>query len=286
MAGDPDPDEAGTRQILAASGLRSTPATPSSRRRRHVPAGVVSGRALPTCRVSHGSSLLGQGGHGEGGAYSAGVLIVGSQGLWHVADVIRGQWSIHKRNAIIEQTAAIDHDRFGDGLTIVVEQEPGSAGKESAQHTISQLAGYHVRADKVTGSKEIRAQPFADQCEAGNVRLVRGAWNRKFVEEAEEFPLGDYLDQIDAAAGAFAFCRPAQDVCVYQPAHRARDLRRGRIEAETQPQAGQLRRSQQVRGEDTSRPHTADVSELMQQLLTADEDEDAWHVRPNATGVA
>ena len=40
-----------------------------------------------------------------------------------------------------------------------VEQEPGSGGKESAESTIRNLRGFKVYADKVTGSKEIRAEP-------------------------------------------------------------------------------------------------------------------------------
>lgn len=58
----------------------------------------------------------------------------------------------------------------------------------------------------MTGAKELRAQPFADQCEANNVRLVRGAWNYRFVEELCIFPAGDYDDQVDAASGAFSWC--------------------------------------------------------------------------------
>jgi predicted phage terminase large subunit-like protein len=84
-----------------------------------------------------------------------------------------------------------------------VEQEPGSGGKESAEATIKNLAGHIVRADRVTGSKEVRAEPFAAQAEAGNVLLVRGDWNRPFVDELTVFPSGRYRDQVDAASGAF-----------------------------------------------------------------------------------
>lgn len=45
--------------------------------------------------------------------------------------------------------------------------------------------------------------PLAAQCEAGNVRLVKGAWNRDFIEELCSFPMGAHDDQCDAAAGAF-----------------------------------------------------------------------------------
>ncbi|HEY3965444.1 MAG TPA: phage terminase large subunit [Planctomycetaceae bacterium] len=140
-----------------------------------------------------------------GGDYSVGVLIVEYDGLWYVADVVRGQWSTFQRNSIIRQTAQLDNQRF-DNCVTVVEQEPGSGGKESATFTIHKLAGMRVRADKVTGTKAARAQPFADQCEAGHVFLVRGKWNTRFVEELCVFPAGDYDDQVDASSGAFAWC--------------------------------------------------------------------------------
>ena len=65
-------------------------------------------------------------------------------------------------------------------MTIWVEQEPGSGGKESAQSTIRNLAGFRVYADRVTGDKESRAEPYAAQVEGCNVTLVQGEWNRPF----------------------------------------------------------------------------------------------------------
>jgi predicted phage terminase large subunit-like protein len=61
-----------------------------------------------------------------------------------------------------------------------------------------------VFADRVTGSKQIRAEPFAAQVQGGNVSLVAGDWVRDFLDEAESFPSGKFKDQIDAASGAFA----------------------------------------------------------------------------------
>ena len=63
--------------------------------------------------------------------------------------------------------------------------------------------GFNVQLDKVTGSKEVRAEPYAAQVQAGQVSLVAGAWNRAFLEEHEQFPFGKYKDQVDATAGAF-----------------------------------------------------------------------------------
>lgn len=79
----------------------------------------------------------------------------------------------------------------------------GSLEKESAEFTIRMLAGHAVRAERATGEKTTRWAPFAAQCEAGNVKLVRGLWNHAFLEEAALAPNGAHDDQIDAAALAF-----------------------------------------------------------------------------------
>jgi predicted phage terminase large subunit-like protein len=116
-----------------------------------------------------------------------------------VSDVVKGQWAAGEREKIIRNTAELD----GTGVHVWVEQEPGSGGKESAENTIRNLAGYHVKADKVTGNKEVRAEPYADQVEAGNVQVLRADWTKEFIAEHEIAPRGKFMDQWDAAAGAF-----------------------------------------------------------------------------------
>ncbi len=60
---------------------------------------------------------------------------------------------------------------------VVGEQEPGSGGKESAQYTIQQLAGYRVSADRVTGDK-VERRAWAAQLAGNNVLLLSADWNR------------------------------------------------------------------------------------------------------------
>lgn len=137
--------------------------------------------------------------HGDG-AYTAGVLIAALyDGTYAVLDVRRGQWSAFERETIIHQTAVMD----GVQVPVVVEQEPGSGGKESAENTIKMLAGFNVSADKVTGNKEFRAEPYAAQVQAGNFLVMNDTWTRAFLDEHEEFPNGPFKDQVDAATGAF-----------------------------------------------------------------------------------
>jgi predicted phage terminase large subunit-like protein len=123
-------------------------------------------------------------------------------GTWVIEDVVRGQWSAFHRERVMLQCAASDPA----GTLVWVEQEPGSGGKESAQLTVRALAGYAVRADKVTGDPLDRTRPLAAQVEAGNVALVAGPWNEAFLAECHAFPDGGHDDQVIAAAGAFNKC--------------------------------------------------------------------------------
>lgn len=140
-----------------------------------------------------------------GGARTAGVLIGRTaEGFYTVLDVVKGQWSAHEREKVIKQTAELDTERYGKGaVTVWIEQEPGSGGKESAENTIRNLDGFTVHAERVTGDKVTRAEPFAAQAEAGNVRLLRGAWNAEYLDELTAFPLGTFKDQVDASSGAY-----------------------------------------------------------------------------------
>ncbi|MGI8655465.1 MAG: phage terminase large subunit [Pyrinomonadaceae bacterium] len=138
-----------------------------------------------------------------GGAYTAGVLMAKHRsGAYYVIDVVRGQWESGSRDAEILRTAQEDSRRCR-GVKQWIEQEPGSTGRDSCAVLIQKLAGYSVEADKVTGSKEERADPLASQAQAGNIKILRAPWLRTFLEELTAFPNGKYKDQVDAASGAF-----------------------------------------------------------------------------------
>jgi predicted phage terminase large subunit-like protein len=135
--------------------------------------------------------------------WSAGVLMGKAGRLYFVLDVVRGRWSPAARNTIMRQTTRADSKLYPN-YEVWTEQEPGSGGKESALTTIAELAGYDVHAETVTGSKVVRANPFAAQCEVGNVKLVEGTWNAAYLNEVCAFPNGPHDDQVDASSGSFA----------------------------------------------------------------------------------
>jgi predicted phage terminase large subunit-like protein len=132
--------------------------------------------------------------------YTAGVKMAECQGRYWIVDVVRGRWAPAEVEAVVAQTA--QHD--GLATVIHLKQEPGSAGKSVVEHFMRRvLRGYAVYAARDSGSKLLRAQPFAAAVEAGNVSLVQGGWNEAFLDEARVFPAGAHDDQIDAAADAW-----------------------------------------------------------------------------------
>lgn len=92
----------------------------------------------------------------------------------------------------------------GRSVPIDIPQDPGQAGKAQKAYLASKLHGFDVRFSPETGSKEVRAQPFAAQCEAGNVYLVRGPWNEAYLDELEGFPASKWKDRVDATSRAYA----------------------------------------------------------------------------------
>jgi predicted phage terminase large subunit-like protein len=136
----------------------------------------------------------------EAGCYTVGVKMAKTpDNKFYILDVVRGQWEASERERIIKQVA------IGDGADVIIyiEQEPGSGGKESAENTIRNLAGFRCIADRPTGDKIKRADVLAVQLNAGNVYILRGSWNADYKRELEYFPFGKYKDQVDASSGAF-----------------------------------------------------------------------------------
>jgi predicted phage terminase large subunit-like protein len=134
------------------------------------------------------------------GAYTVGVKMASLKaGGFIILDVKRGQWGSNKREQIIRDTAVAD----GTDTIVYIEQEPGSGGKESAEGTIRNLLGYMCYADKPTGDKVFRADPYSVQVNNGAFQIFAAFWNNAYIEEHRFFPYSMYKDQVDASSGAF-----------------------------------------------------------------------------------
>ena len=141
-------------------------------------------------------------------AATAGVLMLKApDDKYYILHTVREWKNSGEREQVILQTAHSDAGKFGSkrAVQVVVEQEPGSGGKHSAQITISALSkeGFPVKRDLPSGDKDLRLDPFAAQAQIGNVFLVRGAWNEDWIDEITSIPNGQWRDQSDATSGAF-----------------------------------------------------------------------------------
>lgn len=131
--------------------------------------------------------------------FTAGVKIRRVGDEYYVLDCISEQLSPAKTDIIIKNAAAQD----GMNVSIRLEREGGSSGVRDARNTIAMLAGYDVRYVSPQGDKVMRAKGLSAQALAGNVKVVRGSWNDRWLRILHNFPEGAHDDEVDASSGAF-----------------------------------------------------------------------------------
>lgn len=137
------------------------------------------------------------------GDWTVGVLMGKCKdGLYWIVDVSRFQKPANERTSQIVAIAHQDKRNYGGKVRTYVEQPPGLA-KEPTEDTIRALAGFVAEADRVNGDKPSRAEPFAAQCRAGNVRMMSAPWNEPYLAIMCVFNNGVNDDDVDASSGAF-----------------------------------------------------------------------------------
>lgn len=132
--------------------------------------------------------------------WTVGVRMALKDGQVWVLDMIRLRATAFEVDRAVLQAAQLD----GRKVTIRVEQEPSSSGKRTIAQFHRLLIGFAFKGVLSRESKAIRNRGLASAAEAGNVRLVRGSWNKAWLDEVEMFPTTGIHDDIpDASAGAF-----------------------------------------------------------------------------------
>lgn len=118
-----------------------------------------------------------------------------------IGDVYRFQ----KLPGDVEREVRACAERDGKLTRILLEQEPGAAGKTVVHGMKTRvLFGFAVDSFLRTGPKEEYWRPLATLVRTGGVRLVRGPWNSAFVEELTHLPVG-HDDQADAVGAGLAW---------------------------------------------------------------------------------
>lgn len=147
-----------------------------------------------------------------GADWTAGPMMWGpdEDGLFYVEPWrIRAEPS--ERNKLMRQRADLKKPRF-----VTIPKDP-AAGVEVAQAQIRLFAGHAVTAvPRHKGdSKQLVADPFAAQVNAGNVRVLKGpqdeytvdgvarSYAADYIEELRQFPNGKNDDMVDGSSDAF-----------------------------------------------------------------------------------
>lgn len=135
--------------------------------------------------------------------WTVGTLMMFDQGIAYVLDVRKARVKGEQVEKLIQQTAEED----GHAVSIRMEQEPGSAGKNLIdQYARYVVPGYDFQGIRSTGDKITRARPFAAAVANGNVRVVRASWLTDWLDEMSSFPEARvHDDQVDSAVGAFTY---------------------------------------------------------------------------------
>ena len=143
-------------------------------------------------------------------------------GRYVVMDHVRDRLTPAEVERLLLNTASAD----GPSVEVSLPQDPGSAGKSLAFAQVKALAGYTVRASPETGDKQTRFGPFSAQAEAGNVMVLRGAWNDQWFAELEAFPEGKHDDDVDSTSRAFNACLVQAPIVISDAARAMARMRR------------------------------------------------------------
>lgn len=131
---------------------------------------------------------------------TAGVLGYMAGDVFVIEDIAHFRATPAQNEAKIRRCAELD----GRDTTIIIEQEPGSSGKDVVYNYQERvLKEFVVRADRPSGNKIDRAKPLSSLSERKRVILKRANWNKAFLDEAAAFPppADGHDDIVDAASG-------------------------------------------------------------------------------------
>jgi predicted phage terminase large subunit-like protein len=124
-------------------------------------------------------------------------------GTYYIMDATWDQISPSATNKKLYTLATQD----GRGVRVRWEEEFGASGKRDTAHLVKLLDGWITGGISPWGDKVMRAKPLAVQAQAGNVKVKRGPWNRRWLGQMHGFPDTPHKDEVDAASGAYEAIR-------------------------------------------------------------------------------
>lgn len=156
-------------------------------------------------------------------AMTAGVLMAHHprSGETYICDVVMGKYTPHDVKKLVEVTARRDRkisNRQGVPIPVRWEEEPGSSGHFVTDDLVRVwLKGFDADGIRVTGNKELRADPLAAAMNHGLVSFVNSGalnnwysdtgnnWNEPVKEQFAGFPDGSLKDAVDSSSGGYMF---------------------------------------------------------------------------------
>lgn len=133
--------------------------------------------------------------------YTVGLLLgVTKDEQFVVLDVYRKQAELPDVQEAIIQNAGID----GKETRIRLEAEKSGIVQLQFLLRDKRARPYTIDAKPPLGDKRTRAAPVATRVNAERFMILRGGWNRAFLDELAVFDSGAHDDQVDALSGAYA----------------------------------------------------------------------------------
>jgi phage terminase large subunit-like protein len=131
---------------------------------------------------------------------------------WCVEDQVAGLWEWEKLLDAIVDTAR--HD--GPDVPIVLEEEPGSGGKNQVAAVkthlkkFPELAAHQVIGQRArdVGDRVMAANHWFALAAQGKMWMVKGIWNEKFLTQLDGFTQIVHDDRVTSVTGAMTYIRP------------------------------------------------------------------------------
>ncbi|MGB5052678.1 MAG: phage terminase large subunit, partial [Caldilineaceae bacterium] len=131
--------------------------------------------------------------------FTASVKMCRIGATYYIADCTENRINPAKTDEAMKNIASYD----GRAVAIRFEQEGGASGKRDAASIVKNLDGFDVRPVLPQGDKLTRARGLAAQAYAGNVKLLRGQWNDRWLNHMHGQPDLAHDDIMDASSGAY-----------------------------------------------------------------------------------
>lgn len=139
--------------------------------------------------------------------FTAGVLIqLTLNGDIIIHDSIAELMSPAEVNTTMKNVSWQDYmyaKRHGCTYMVRWEEEGGASGKRDSYALFKLLAGLDCKGERPDGDKITRAKPLAAQALAGNVAILNGPWNERYLQHMHNQPEWSHDDEMDGSSGAY-----------------------------------------------------------------------------------